>query len=200
MQKIVLATTNQGKVLEFKDLFKGSGLKIIPQMEYDLASIEETGLTFIENALLKARYAAQMTGLPAIADDSGLTVDALNGAPGIYSARYAGLNASDSENIKKLLHEMKEVPNAERGAQFHCVLVYLKHPADASPGIFHGKWSGMIASSCQESKKAEGFGYDPVFYLPELKRTAAELSIEEKSAMSHRGEALRQFLDVMRNV
>ncbi|ASX26552.1 non-canonical purine NTP pyrophosphatase [Candidatus Williamhamiltonella defendens] len=168
MQKIVLATTNQGKVLEFKDLFKGSGLKIIPQMEYDLASIEETGLTFIENALLKARY--------------------------------AGLNASDSENIKKLLHEMKEVPNAERGAQFHCVLVYLKHPSDASPGIFHGKWSGMIASSYQESKKAEGFGYDPVFYLPELKRTAAELSIEEKSAMSHRGQALRQFLDLMRNV
>jgi len=199
MQKIVLATTNQGKVLEFKDLFKGSGLKIIPQMEYDLASIEETGLTFIENALLKARYAAQMTGLPAIA---GIWIKdySLNGAPGIYSARYAGLNASDSENIKKLLHEMKEVPNAERGAQFHCVLVYLKHPSDASPGIFHGKWSGMIASSYQESKKAEGFGYDPVFYLPELKRTAAELSIEEKSAMSHRGQALRQFLDLMRNV
>ncbi|WP_158379458.1 RdgB/HAM1 family non-canonical purine NTP pyrophosphatase [Candidatus Williamhamiltonella defendens] len=187
-------------MLEFKDLFNRSGLKIIPKIEYDLASIESTGLTVIEHALLKTRYAAQITGLSAIADDSGLTVDTLNGAPGIYSARYAALNASDSENIKKLLHEMKEVPDAECSAQFYCVLVCLKHSADAIPAIFHGKWLSIITFSYQEPKKAEGFSYDPIFYLPALKRTAAELSIEEKSVIFHLGEALREFLDVMRNV
>ncbi|WP_235667728.1 non-canonical purine NTP pyrophosphatase [Candidatus Williamhamiltonella defendens] len=187
-------------MLEFKDLFNGSGLKIIPQIEYDLASIEDIGLTFIEHVLLKTRYAAQMTGLSAIADNSGLTVDTLNGVPGIYSARYAELNASDSENIKKLLHEMKEVPDTECSAQFHCVLICLKHPADAIPSILHSKWLSIITFSYQEPKKAEGFSYDPVFYLPELERTAAELSIEEKSVISHLSEALRQFLDVMRNV
>lgn len=199
MQKIVLATANPEKGLEFKNLFKGSGLEIIPQTEYDFDCAEETGLTFIENALLKARHAAQITGLPAISDDSGLTVDALKGVPCVYSARYARTGASDQENIKKLLSEMKGIPDDQRGAQFHCVLVYLRHSTDACPLVCYGKWSGRIVTSYEASKNAYGFGYDPVFYLPALKRTAAELRPEEKSAISHRGQALQQLLQALKN-
>jgi len=196
MQKVVLATGNPGKVRELADLLADFGLNVVAQTELGVDSAEETGLTFIENAILKARHAAQITGLPAIADDSGLAVDALGGAPGIYSARYAGVDASDRQNLDKLLVALKDVPQGSRGAQFHCVLVYMRHAEDPTPLVFHGSWAGEIAF---ESAGAGGFGYDPVFYVPELGRTAAELSRDEKSAVSHRGKALKLMLEAMRN-
>ncbi|ANS44688.1 MULTISPECIES: XTP/dITP diphosphatase [Serratia] len=196
MQKVVLATGNPGKVRELADLLADFGLNVVAQTELGVDSAEETGLTFIENAILKARHAAQITGLPAIADDSGLAVDALGGAPGIYSARYAGVDASDQQNLDKLLVALKDVPQGSRGAQFHCVLVYMRHAEDPTPLVFHGSWAGEIAF---ESAGAGGFGYDPVFYVPELGRTAAELSRDEKSAVSHRGKALKLMLEAMRN-
>ncbi|CAI2003260.1 dITP/XTP pyrophosphatase [Serratia plymuthica] len=196
MQKVVLATGNPGKVRELADLLADFGLNVVAQTELGVDSAEETGLTFIENAILKARHAAQITGLPAIADDSGLAVDALGGAPGIYSARYAGVDASDQQNLDKLLVALKDVPQGSRGAQFHCVLVYMRHAEDPTPLVFHGSWAGEITF---ESAGAGGFGYDPVFYVPELGRTAAELSRDEKSAVSHRGKALKLMLEAMRN-
>ncbi|AHY09161.1 RdgB/HAM1 family non-canonical purine NTP pyrophosphatase [Serratia plymuthica] len=196
MQKVVLATGNPGKVRELADLLADFGLNVVAQTELGVDSAEETGLTFIENAILKARHAAQITGLPAIADDSGLAVDALGGAPGIYSARYAGVDASDQQNLDKLLVALKDVPQGSRGAQFHCVLVYMRHAEDPTPLVFHGSWAGEITF---ESAGAGGFGYDPVFYVPALGRTAAELSRDEKSAVSHRGKALKLMLEAMRN-
>ncbi|AGO56935.1 MULTISPECIES: XTP/dITP diphosphatase [Serratia] len=196
MQKVVLATGNPGKVRELADLLADFGLNVVAQTELGVDSADETGLTFIENAILKARHAAQITGLPAIADDSGLAVDALGGAPGIYSARYAGVDASDQQNLDKLLVALKDVPQGSRGAQFHCVLVYMRHAEDPTPLVFHGSWAGEITF---ESAGAGGFGYDPVFYVPELGRTAAELSRDEKSAVSHRGKALKLMLEAMRN-
>lgn len=196
MQKVVLATGNPGKVRELADLLADFGLDVVAQTKLGVDSAEETGLTFIENAILKARHAAQITGLPAIADDSGLAVDALGGAPGIYSARYAGQDASDRQNLDKLLVALKDVPQGGRGAQFHCVLVYLRHAKDPTPRVFHGNWAGNI--TLQPAGEG-GFGYDPIFYVPELGRSAAELSREEKSAVSHRGKALKLMLEAMRN-
>ncbi|KAB8305359.1 XTP/dITP diphosphatase [Erwinia endophytica] len=196
MQKVVLATGNPGKVRELADLLVAFGLNIVAQTELGVESAEETGLTFIENAILKARHAAAVTGLPAIADDSGLAVDALGGAPGIYSARYAGKNASDQQNLEKLLKTLEAVPDGERQAQFHCVLVYLRHAEDPTPLVFHGSWQGEIA---RRTTGEGGFGYDPIFYLPELGKTAAELSKDEKRAISHRGKALALLLDAMRH-
>ncbi|CNB92972.1 deoxyribonucleotide triphosphate pyrophosphatase [Yersinia ruckeri] len=196
MQKVVLATGNPGKVRELAGLLADFGLDVVAQTELGVESAEETGLTFIENAILKARHAAQITGLPAIADDSGLAVDALGGAPGIYSARYAGESASDQANLEKLLVTMKDVPDEQHGAQFHCVLVYMRHAEDPTPLVFHGRWPGMIA---HESAGVGGFGYDPIFYVPELGKSAAELSREEKQAVSHRGKALKLMLDALRN-
>ncbi len=196
MQKVVLATGNPGKVRELADLLAAFGLDIVAQSELGVESAEETGLTFIENAILKARHAAQITGLPAIADDSGLAVDALGGAPGIYSARFAGVEASDRQNLDKLLVELENVPDAERQAQFHCVLVYVRHAADPTPLVFHGSWAGEITRA---AAGAGGFGYDPIFYVPELGKTAAELSKDEKRAVSHRGKALTLLLEAMRN-
>lgn len=196
MQKVVLATGNAGKVRELASLLADFGLDVVAQTELGVESAEETGLTFIENAILKARHAAQVTGLPAIADDSGLAVDALSGAPGIYSARYAGVDASDRENLEKLLVSLQNVPEGQRGAQFHCVLVYMRHAEDPTPLVFHGSWPGVIA---REASGAGGFGYDPIFYVPELGKTAAELSREEKQAVSHRGNALKLMLDALRN-
>lgn len=196
MQKVVLATGNPGKVRELADLLVAFGLNIVAQTELGVESAEETGLTFIENAILKARHAAAVTGLPAIADDSGLAVDALGGAPGIYSARYAGENASDQQNLEKLLKTLEAVPDGERQAQFHCVLVYLRHAEDPTPLVFHGSWQGEIA---RRTTGEGGFGYDPIFYLPELGKTAAELSKDEKRAISHRGKALALLLDAMRH-
>ncbi|KNC17636.1 nucleoside-triphosphate diphosphatase [Pantoea sp. RIT-PI-b] len=196
MQKVVLATGNPGKVRELADLLAAFGLDIVAQTELGVESAEETGLTFIENAILKARHAADITGLPAIADDSGLAVDALGGAPGIYSARYAGVDASDQQNLEKLLVALENVPEGKRQAQFHCVLVYVRHAADPTPLVFHGSWAGEITRSAAGEG---GFGYDPIFYVPELGKTAAELSKDEKRAVSHRGKALTLLLEAMRN-
>jgi len=196
MQKVVLATGNPGKVRELADLLSAFGLDIVAQTELGVESAEETGLTFIENALLKARHAAQITGLPAIADDSGLAVDALGGAPGIYSARYAGDEASDRQNLEKLLQALENVPDGQRQAQFHCVLVYLRHADDPTPLVFHGSWQGEITRA---ATGAGGFGYDPIFYVPALGKTAAELSKAEKGEVSHRGKALTLLLEAMRN-
>ncbi|AVT60206.1 XTP/dITP diphosphatase [Pectobacterium versatile] len=196
MQKVVLATGNPGKVRELASLLADFGLDIVAQTELGVDSAEETGLTFIENAILKARHAAQITGLPAIADDSGLAVDALGGAPGIYSARYAGVDASDQQNLDKLLLTLKDVPDEQRRASFHCVLVYLRHAEDPTPIVCHGSWQGVLT---HETAGSGGFGYDPIFFVPELGKTAAELAREEKNAQSHRGQALRLLLDALHN-
>ncbi|EOC1346766.1 XTP/dITP diphosphatase [Cronobacter turicensis] len=196
MQKVVLATGNAGKVRELASLLQEFGLDVVAQTELGVESAEETGLTFIENAILKARHAAQVTGFAAIADDSGLSVDALGGAPGIYSARYAGSDASDQENLEKLLVALHDVPDEQRQAQFHCVLVYMRHAEDPTPLVFHGVWSGVITRA---PAGQGGFGYDPIFFVPSLGKTAAELTREEKSAVSHRGQALKLLLEAMRN-
>ena len=196
MQKVVLATGNAGKVRELASLLQDFGLDIVAQTDLGVESAEETGLTFIENSILKARHAAAITGLPAIADDSGLAVDALGGAPGIYSARYAGVDASDRQNLEKLLVALKDVPDGQRQAQFHCVLVYLRHADHPTPLVFHGVWPGEITHA---PAGEGGFGYDPIFYVPSEGKTAAELTREEKSAISHRGQALKQLLEAMRH-
>jgi XTP/dITP diphosphohydrolase len=196
MQKVVLATGNAGKVRELSRLLADVGLDVVAQSEFGVDCVEETGLTFVENAIIKARHAAKVTGLPAIADDSGLAVTALGGAPGIYSARYAGLDASDQQNINKLLFSLKETPQGKRGAQFHCVLVYMRHAEDPTPLICQGCWAGEIAVA---ATGGGGFGYDPVFYLPEQGCTAAQLTRDEKIALSHRGKALKLLLEAMRN-
>ncbi len=196
MQKVVLATGNAGKVRELASLLSDFGLDVVAQTELGVESAEETGLTFIENAILKARHAAQITGLPAIADDSGLAVDALGGAPGIYSARYAGGDASDQQNLEKLLDALKDVPDAERKARFHCVLVYMRHADDPTPLVCHGSWPGVIA---RQAAGNGGFGYDTIFFVPAEGKTAAELTHEEKSAISHRGQALKLLLEALRN-
>lgn len=187
IKKIVLATGNAGKVAELSSMLTPWGCEVVPQTSLGVSDAEETGLTFIENAILKARHAAAMTGLPAIADDSGLAVDALGGAPGIYSARFAGTTATDANNIDLLLEKLAAVPATARQAQFHCVLVYLRHAADPTPLISHGIWQGEIAF---ERRGNHGFGYDPVFWLPELGKTAAELEKSQKQQLSHRGKAL----------
>lgn len=196
MQKVVLATGNAGKVRELASLLNDFGLDVVAQTELGVESAEETGLTFIENAIIKARHAAQVTGLPAIADDSGLAVDALGGAPGIYSARFAGVDATDQQNLDKLLVELQDVPDDERQAQFHCVLVYMRHADDPTPLVCHGSWQGTIARAPAGSG---GFGYDPIFVVPEAGKTAAELSADEKRAASHRGQALKLLLEALRN-
>jgi XTP/dITP diphosphohydrolase len=191
MQELVLATGNKGKVVELEALLQPFGWNVRPQSEWHFAEAEETGLTFIENAILKARHAAQHTGLPALADDSGLAVNALQGAPGIYSARYAGPECNDQDNIEKLLDTLKDTAPEQRQASFHCVLAYLRHANDPTPIICHGRWDGMIATTPQGE---QGFGYDPVFWIPELNCTAAQLSTAQKQQLSHRGQALRQFV------
>lgn len=191
MQKIILASNNQGKVREFKELFAPNDWQIIPQSDYQISSIPETGLTFVENALLKARHASKLTNLPAIADDSGLVVDALHGAPGIYSARYAGENADSAANIKKLLRELEGVADDQRGAQFYCVLVYLRFAEDPAPIIAQASWQGKILF---QSQGVQGFGYDPVFWVPTHNCSAAELPPAIKNKISHRGQALEMLL------
>lgn len=195
-RKIVLATGNAGKVREMASLLADAGMDVVAQTELGVGSVEETGLTFVENAIIKARHAAKVTGLPAIADDSGISVDYLGGAPGIYSARYAGTDGNDGANIVKLLAALDGVPAAQRQAHFNCVLVYMRHDNDPTPIICHGRWAGVIAERAQGEG---GFGYDPVFWLPELNKTAAQLRPEEKQAMSHRGKALALLSEALRN-
>ena len=185
--KVVLASGNQGKVKELTQLLSAQNIHVLAQSEFDLDSPEETGLTFIENALIKARYAAEKTGLPAIADDSGLSIPALNGAPGIYSARYSGEGATDQSNIDLVLKNLKGFEGDKRLAIFNCVLVYLTHAEDPTPLVCHGQWTGLIT---QEQSGQGGFGYDPIFWVPEQQCTAAELSKADKNAISHRGKAL----------
>ena len=195
MKKVVLASNNQGKISEFNQLLQPFAIELVAQSALGVSEIEETGSTFVENALLKARHAAKVTGLPAIADDSGLLVDHLNGAPGIYSARYAGKNASATDNIEKLLQTLKEVPDENRHAAFYCVLIFLNSADDPAPVISDGRWPGIIL---REAKGTSGFGYDPIFYLPELRHTAAELAPEVKNRLSHRGMALTALVNALR--
>ncbi|MFP5506306.1 MAG: RdgB/HAM1 family non-canonical purine NTP pyrophosphatase [Gammaproteobacteria bacterium] len=191
MTTIVLASNNPGKVREFNELLAGHHIEVVPQSRYQVPEVEETGLTFVENAILKARHAALHTGLSAIADDSGIEVDALNGAPGIYSARYAGKGANDRANLEKLLLDLSDVPEAERTARFQCLMVYLRHANDPTPLICQGTWEGRILLA---PRGANGFGYDPVFYVPTHDCSSAELPPGVKNALSHRGQALRKLV------
>ncbi|WP_318491736.1 XTP/dITP diphosphatase [Photobacterium leiognathi] len=195
MSKLVLATGNQGKVKEMADLLADFGFDVVAQSDYNVSSVAETGITFIENAIIKARHAAKETGLPAIADDSGLEVDFLKGAPGIYSARFAGEDASDADNIDKLLAEMKDVPEEQRTARFHCVLVMMRHENDPTPLVCHGSWEGSILT---ERHGENGFGYDPVFWVPEDQCASAELAPARKKQLSHRGKALQQLFSALK--
>lgn len=189
-ESIVLASNNAGKVREIGQLLAGARIQVIPQGERGVPEIEETGLTFVENAILKARNAARHSGLAAIADDSGLEVDALAGAPGIYSARYAGAGASDEQNLRKLLHDLEGLADAARTARFQCLLVYLRHAEDPTPLICQGTWEGRILT---EPRGQNGFGYDPVFLVPTHGCSSAELDPDTKNRLSHRGQALRQL-------
>jgi len=187
----VLASNNKGKVSEFNRLLSGQQIRVVTQADFGIPDVEETGLSFVENALLKARNAARHSGLAAIADDSGLEVDALNGAPGIYSARYADAGTSDAANLRKLLEVLREVPEAERGARFQCLMVYMRHAEDPIPIICQGTWEGRILF---EPVGSNGFGYDPVFYVPDHGCSAAQLDADTKNRLSHRGQALRALL------
>lgn len=192
---LVLASSNAGKVREFGEILGNYGLTIVPQSQFNVTDADETGLSFIENAILKARHAAQHTGHAAIADDSGLEVDALNGAPGIYSARYAGDNSSnrDQANIDKLLHALQDVPEAKRTARFRCVIAVLRHATDPMPLICQGTWEGRILFA---PVGKNGFGYDPVFYVPTHQCSTAELTSDIKHQLSHRGQALHMLQSV----
>ncbi|PCK33753.1 XTP/dITP diphosphatase [Pseudoalteromonas piscicida] len=187
--KVVLATGNQGKVKELSAMLSQHDIEVLPQSDFNVPEVAETGTTFVENAIIKARHAAKVSGLPAIADDSGLEVDALNGAPGVYSARFSGINASDQSNIDHLLAELGEQP--QRSARFWCVLVYMRHADDPTPIICQASWEGEITKTQQGR---EGFGYDPIFKVSGLDCTSAELTKEEKNAISHRGQALKQLV------
>ena len=193
-KQIVLASSNPGKVREINQLLEGLRLAVVPQSDFKIPDAEETGLTFVENALLKARNATRRTGLPVIADDSGIEVDYLNGAPGIYSARYAGKGASDEQNLKKLLDELEGIPEAERSARFQCLMVYLRHEFDPTPVICQGTWEGRILF---EPRGKNGFGYDPIFFVPTHNCSSAELPPDVKNKLSHRGQALRKMVEAL---
>lgn len=194
MSRVVLASGNKGKLVELQTILAEKDVELVPQSELGVGSVPETGLSFVENALIKARHAAKETGLPALADDSGIEVDALNGEPGIYSARYAGVEGdlADAANNAKLLAELEQVPEAERTARFQCVIVYMRHDKDPMPLICQGTWEGRILF---EEQGENGFGYDPLFYVPEYGCASAELSPEIKNGLSHRGQALRALLE-----
>ncbi len=190
--QIVLASGNAGKLREIAQLLEGLNLEILPQSEFNVPEVEETGLTFVDNAILKARNAAHYTGLPAIADDSGIAVDVLRGRPGIYSARFAGIGASDEENLEKLIRMVEPFPDEERTARFICSMVYIRHEEDHVPVIAEGVWEGQLLI---DPKGQNGFGYDPIFYVSSQQCTSAELPPEIKNKLSHRGQALRKLLE-----
>lgn len=192
--RLVIATGNAGKLKEIRRIFSGLDVDIVPQSDFDTPEADETGLSFIENAIIKARNAAAHTGLPALADDSGIEVDALNGEPGIHSARYAG---DDESNIDKLLRELDATGDAQRSARFQCVMAYVRHARDPVPLIAQGSWEGKILTRRQGES---GFGYDPVFYVPEQGCSAAELAPDQKNAISHRGKALSLMLDQLAKI
>ncbi len=191
-----MASGNVGKLREIAQLLADLDIEVVPQSEFGVTDADETGVTFAENALIKARHAAAATGPPAIADDSGLAVDALDGRPGVYSARYAGAGATDENNNEKLLTEMEGVADEDRGAAFHCVACFVAS-SDAEPIIAHGEWRGSIL---RERRGERGFGYDPLFFVPELGCSSAELTAAEKNARSHRGKALRALAAKLRDL
>lgn len=200
MQRLVLASGNRGKLAEFKQLLHECAFDVVAQSALEIPDIEETGLSFVENAILKARNAAQYSGLPALADDSGLEVDALHGAPGIYSARYAGSPSSyaggnDAANNQKLLDALTYVEQEKRTARYQCVLVFMRHARDPSPLICQRAWEGEILTAPRGN---QGFGYDPLFYIPALEKTAAELPPAQKNQLSHRGQAMHALLAALR--
>ncbi|MDF2690975.1 MAG: rdgB [Gammaproteobacteria bacterium] len=197
MNKLVLATSNPGKLREIQAILNLPGLSIIPQSEFGIDEVEETGLSLVENAIIKARHASTVSGLPALADDSGLIVDYLNGAPGVYSARYAGLPSNAERNIEKLLHALKAVPEDKRQASFYCVMVLMRHPKDPVPLIAEGKWNGSIM---QAKVGQQGFGYDPIFYVKEQKMSAAELDPAVKNRISHRAQALDKLKNLFNQI
>lgn len=190
MKQLVLASGNPGKLRELSAMLADFGYELHAQSEFGVGEVAETGTTFVENAIIKARHAAALTGLPALADDSGIEVDALHGAPGVYSARFAGQSASDADNNALLVEKLRDVPADERTARYRAVIVLLRHAADASPLICEGSWEGLIRL---EPAGSGGFGYDPYFYLPELDCTSAELSSNEKNRLSHRGRAMAEL-------
>jgi len=191
-QKIILASGNAGKLREFQQLLATCGFSVLPQSDFNVSNADETGLTFVENAIIKARHACTHTSLPAIADDSGIEVDALNGRPGIYSARYSGLNAEDADNNAKLLQELAQVPSEKRTARYHCVLAFMRHAEDPTPILCHGTWEGVILT---EARGEGGFGYDPLFFVPTHNCAAAEMDKAEKNRISHRGKAMAELLE-----
>ncbi len=192
-RKLVLASNNAGKLKEFRELLATVGFDVHAQGEFNVPEAEEPHFTFVENALAKARHAARLTGLPALADDSGVCVNALGGAPGVYSARYAGEPKSDARNNEKLIADLE--PHADKSAYYYCVLVFVRHADDPQPVIADGRWNGEIIA---DARGQGGFGYDPYFFLPTLGKTVAELPAEEKNRLSHRGQALRALVEKLR--
>lgn len=194
--KLVLASSNHGKLQELRELLAGNGIELLAQSDLGVEDADETGSTFVENALIKARHATQVTGLPALADDSGICVDALKGAPGLYSARYAGEHGNASRNIDKLLDVLQDTPDDRRTAHFYCVLVLLRHPEDPQPLIVEGQWNGRIL---HERRGNGGHGYDPVFFDPLHGQSAAEMGPGLKNRLSHRGQALALLRERLRS-
>jgi len=192
MRKLVIASGNQGKLRELAALLEPLDYDVHTQAEFDVPDVPETGTTFVENAIIKARHAAQLTGLPAVADDSGIEVDALDGAPGVYSARFSAPNATDEKNNALLVEKLRDVPEEQRTARYRAVIVYMKHAKDPSPIICEGSWEGRIVL---EPRGEGGFGYDPYFFVPTHGCTSAELTAEVKNSLSHRGQALRQLVE-----
>ncbi len=198
-RQIVLASGNAGKLREIQSMFNDSGLdlELAPQSDFNVPEIPETGLSFVENALLKARNASEHTGLPALADDSGIAVDALDGAPGIYSARYADEGASDEDNLLKLIDVIKDLDEEDRAAQFVCLMAYVRSADDPVPVLVEGIWQGRVIT---EARGDNGFGYDPMFYVPSHECTSAELDPETKNQLSHRGQALRKLVVKLKEI
>lgn len=192
--KMVLASNNAGKIRELTQMLSPFTIELVSQAELGIPDIEETGLTFVENALIKARHAAKASGLPALADDSGLAIAALQGAPGIYSARYAGTPSDSEKNIAKVLHALEKVSDDKRQAEFHSTLVLMMHEHDPAPLVCEGRWAGSIL---RERRGQEGFGYDPIFYVPDEKKSAAELPSALKNRISHRGKALQKLIQLL---
>lgn len=197
MNNIVLATNNKNKVKEINEILKNLQLTVLPQGNFNVKEAEETGTTFVENAIIKARNASIQTNLPAIADDSGIEVDALNGEPGVFSSRYAGLPSNDLKNLEKLIDNIKSVPAEQRTCRYWCVLVYMRHANDPTPIICQASWEGTLIT---EPKGQNGFGYDPIFFIPSENKTAAEISLEQKNSMSHRAKALQLLLSKLKDV
>lgn len=197
MHKIILATGNLNKVREISASLQGSNIEIMPQSMFNVPDADETGTTFMENAIIKARNCAAHTGEAAMADDSGIEVDALGGAPGVHSARYSGEHANDDKNTALLLRNMEDVPDGKRTARYWCVMVYMRSASDPTPIICQASWEGVII---REKRGTNGFGYDPVFLIPELGKTAAEVSLEVKNSMSHRAKAIRMMTEKLREI